>query len=432
MQVKRTNKSDNEVVLLITGDLVELGPLREHILKDHFAQDVKLPGFRQGKAPLNLVEKNINQQEFQTKFLDEALNNLYGAAIDQEKIRAIDQPKVEVKKFVPYTLVEFEVVIPVLGKVTLPDYKKIKLAKPLPKPVTPQEIDQVLKRLQIQLAEKKDVNRAAKNEDQVYIDFKGVDDKGNAVSGAEGRDFPLVLGSDSFIPGFEKNLVGLKPGAEKTFTLKFPKDYLVSALASKNVTFTVTVIKVQEVSDPKLDDEFAKKVGSFETMAELKKSIKAQLTEEKENTENREYESKLLEQITDKSKVTIPDLLVDAEVENRLSSFKTELGYQGRTFDEFLKGEGQTEAEYIEKVVKPDSIKRLKASIVLSEISDIEQIPLSNEEVDARLQQMNAQYQDARSQADLAKPEARREVASRLLAEKTIAKLVDYATRSTK
>src|ERR1035438_10404236 len=112
MDVKRTDKSDNEVVLLISGDLVELEPIKQHILKDHFAKDIKIPGFREGKAPLNLVEKHVDQSLFQSKFLDEALNSLFSAAINQEKLRSVDQPKVEVKKFVPYTLLEFEATVP--------------------------------------------------------------------------------------------------------------------------------------------------------------------------------------------------------------------------------------------------------------------------------------------------------------------------------
>jgi trigger factor len=427
MQVKRTDKSDNEVVLLITGDLVELEPIKQHVLKDHFAKDVKIPGFREGKAPLHLIEKNVNQAAFQSKVLDEALNNLFTAAINQEKLRSVDQPQVEVKKFVPYTLLEFEATVPVLGKVTLPEYKKIKLAKEAPKKVSAKDVDAVISNLKKQLADKKDVDRAAKTDDQVFIDFKGIDDKGKPVSGADGKNYPLVLGSDSFIPGFEANLVGLKAGAEKIFTLTFPKDYGVKALASRDVTFTVNVIKVQALTEPELNDEFAAKVGPFKTVDELKEDIKKQLTTEKKNENDRDYESKLLKEISSKSKDSFPEVLIDSEVEKRLREINANLTYRGQTLPEFLALEGKTEEEYISKVLKPEAEERLKASIILSEISERESIPLTDEEVDIRIQMMKAQYQDPQSQAELSKPEARRDIASRMLAEKTIQMLTSSA-----
>jgi trigger factor len=427
MQVKRTNKSDNEVVLLISGDLVELEPIKDHILKDHFAKDIKIPGFREGKAPLNLVEKHVDHSLFQSKFLDEALNNLFSAAINQEKLRSIDQPQVEVKKFVPYTLLEFEATVPVLGKITLPEYKKIRLAKESPKKVTEKDIDSVIDNIKKQVAEKKDVDRAAMESDQVFIDFKGVDDKGKAVSGADGKNYPLALGSNSFIPGFETNLVGLKAGESKTFTLKFPKTYSVKALASRDVTFSVDIIKVQEIIDPEVNADFAAKVGPFKSVEELRKDIQMQLTQERQNEIDREYESKLLKEISSKSKLSLPDILVNDELEKRLRDLKMNLSYRGQTLAEFLVEEGNTEEEYIEKVLKPEAEERLKASIVLSEISEIENIPLTDEEVDFRIQLMKSQYQDPQSQAELSKPDAKRDIASRLLAEKTIQKLTTYS-----
>lgn len=427
MQVKRTDTSKNEVSLLISGDMVELEPVREHVLKSHFAKDIKIPGFRQGKAPLNLVEKNIDQSLFQSKFLDEALNGLFSAAVNQEKLRTVDQPKVEIKKFVPYTLLEFEAVVSVLGEVKLPDYKNIRLAKASPEKVSSKDVDKVLDNIKTQLAEKKDVNRGAKDKDQVYIDFNGKDDKGKPVNGADGKNYPLLLGSDSFIPGFEDNLAGLKPGDEKTFTLKFPKDYSVRALASRNVTFSVNVIKVQELIEPKLDEEFAAKVGPFKSIEELREDISNQLRVERQNEADREYESNLLKEISSKSSLSIPEILIDDEVRKRLDDLKLNLSYRGQTLSEFLESENKTEDEYIEEVLKPEARDRLKASIILSEISELENIPLTNEEVDLRIQSLKGQYQDARSQAELAKPEARRDIASRMLAEKTIKKLTEYS-----
>ena len=421
--------SETEVELTIHGDEATMQRIREHVLTEHFADKVNIPGFRAGKAPANLIEKNVDQAAFQNQYLEEVVNDLFVQAVNQELLKTVDQPTIEIKKFVPYTTLEFVAKVPILGKVTLPDYKKIKLAKPAAKSVTTKDVDEVINSLTKQVSEKKDVNRDAKNGDKVWIDFRGKNEKGIPVNGADGKDYPLVLGSNTFIPGFEPNLIGLKAGDSKTFTIKFPKDYQVAALANRDVTFSVDVIKVQEIIDPILDDDFAAKIGPFKTMAELRTDIKKQLTLENTNRNERDYETALLKHIADKSKVVIPEPLLKLETDKKLEELKRNLTYRGQTFPEFLENEGQTEEEYIEKEIKPEAAERLKASIVLSEISELENMNVTNEEVEQKLQLLRAQYQDPQAQADLARPEAKRDIASRILAEKTVLKLVDYASK---
>lgn len=426
MQVQRNDISETEVELIISADTSSLEPIKNHVLSAHFAESANIPGFRSGKAPANLIEKHVDQAALQNQFLEEAVNDLFAKAIEQEVIRTVDQPAIQIRKFVPFTLLEFEAKAPILGKLTLPDYKKIKLPKPSPKLITAKDINGVIDSLKKQISDKKDVNRASKDGDQVYIDFKGVDDKGKPVSGADGKDYPLVLGSNTFIPGFEPSLIGLKAGESKTFTVTFPKDYQLKALASKKVTFSVDIIKVQEVVEAKVDDAFAAKVGPFKSLAELKTDIKKQLTLEQQNKTDRDYESALLKAISDKSQVAIPEVLINSEIEKKLTDLRKNLAYRGQTLDEFLELEGKTEEAYINSDLKPEAIERLKGSIVLSEISEIEKMDLTNEEIDDRLQQLKNQYTDPESQAELSKPEARRDIAGRLLAEKTIQKLVTY------
>ena len=255
------------------------------------------------------------------------MTDLYAQAAKLENIRPVTRPEVTVKKFVPFTQLEFEVSTEVVGDIKLADYKKIKLAKPKPE-VTATDVDDVIKSLKIRVAEKKEVNRPAKKTDEVWIDFKGVNEKKEPVSGAEGKDYPLVIGSNTFIPGFEDNVEGLKPGDEKTFTLTFPKDYGAKALAGKKVTFTINVKKVQEVSEPKLDDDFAAKVGPFKTVKELKDDIKKQLTVEKQDQLNRDYASDLVEKITDQSKMAIPSAMIEQQVQHNLDHFKRDLTYR--------------------------------------------------------------------------------------------------------
>lgn len=427
MQVKKTNPTKTQVLLTVVADQKELAPIKDHVLT-HFQNSVKVPGFRAGKIPAEILEKNVDPNALQTQFLEEAIEQLYVAAAQDNKLRPVDRPEIEIKKFVPFTTLEFEAKVPVLGEVTLPDYTKIKLAKPQIK-VDPKEVKDVLTNLQVRLAEKKDVNRAAKDTDQVWIDFTGADAKTKEnIKGADGKDYPLVIGSNTFIPGFEPELIGLKAGDEKTFTITFPKDYGAKEMAGRRVVFTVNVTKVQEVVSPKLDDDFAAKAGPFKTMADLKKDIIEQLGKERQSQAERDYESELIKKISDKSKVEVPEVLVNDNVERLLRDLKQNLVYRGQTIQEFLKAEGKTEDEYRNDVLKPQAADRVKASVVLAEIAEQEKLDVTAEEIEIRMQVLRSQYQDPQMQEELAKPEARRDIASRLLTEKTVQKLVGYAT----
>lgn len=419
MNVKRTNKSETEVTLAITATATDLNSIKQHVLK-RLAGDVKMQGFRKGTAPLALVEKNIDQNLLQTEFLDEAMTHLYSTAAQEEKLRPVTRPDVQIKKFVPFTELEFEVTTSVVGEVKLPNYKTIKAEKPKIS-VVAKDVDEVVKSLQTRMAERKEVERAAKNGDQVVIDFAGKDDKGEPVSGADGKDYPLVLGSNAFIPGFEDNLVGLKPGEEKTFTVTFPKDYGVAALANKDVTFAVTVKTVSEMIEPKVDDEFAAKVGPFKTVTELKADIKKQLTAEREAEASKAHQNELVQKIADKTTVALPSALIDQQVVYNIDETRRNLTYRGQTYEEFLKAEGLSEEEYKTTILRPQAEQQLKTSIMLSEIAEKEKLSVTPEELEIRIQLLKGQYaQDQLMQAELDKPENRQDIASRMLTEKVL------------
>lgn len=426
MHTTLTKVDNTKVKLLISASEEDLRPSKDKVLKK-LAKQVKLPGFRDGKAPLNLVEKNVDPGLLQAEFLDEAMTELYVKGAAAEKIRPVTRPEVTVKKFVPFSHLEFEVTTEIVGNIKLADYKKIKLSKQKPE-VTAKDVNDVIKSLKVRVADKTEVGRAAKKSDEAWIDFRGVDEKGKPINGADGKDYPLVIGSNTFIPGFEDNVEGMKPGEEKTFNLTFPKDYGVKALANKKVKFTVTVKKIQEVSEPEVNDAFAAKVGPFKTVEELKDDIKKQLTIEKQNQVNRDYSSELVEKIADKSSMSIPRTMIDQQVEHNLEHFKRDLVYRGQTYAEFLKSEDTNEEKYRKEVLEPQAEKQVKASLILSEISEAEGIFITPEELEIRLQILKGQYKDPQMQAELDKPENRQDIASRMLTEKVLAKLEDYAT----
>ena len=427
MKSEYTKVSDTKAELLIEGDDKDLAPIKTVVLKQ-MQPEVSAPGFRKGKVPLKVVEKEVDDNYFKSQFLDEALNDLYNKGLQEHKLRPLSQPEVEMKSFVPFSEITFKVTVDVVPPIKLGDYKKIKKQLDLDEP-TDKDVEEVLDNLQSRTAEKKPVDRAAKEGDEIVIDFKGIDEQGNEVAGASGKDYPLRLGSQTFIEGFEEEVIGLSKGDEKDFTLRFPKDYAHKPLANKKVGFQVTVKEVQELVLPKLDKEFASKVGPFKTMAELKKDIKAQLAKQKQQEAEDKLKDEILEELVNKSKVQAPDSLVEDNIESALQEFKHNLVYRGITFPEYLKQADMSEDDYKEKELRPRAETRVKTGLVLAEVSDIEKIVVTPEELEIRLQLLRGQHaNDAQMMAQLNNPEAVNDIASRMVTEKTIDKLVEYAT----
>jgi len=428
MQITQKQLTPTKVELTISVDQTNLDSVKTEVLQ-HLAKDhVKIQGFRNGKAPLSLVEKNVDQQLLQSEFLDAALNRAYGQALDEQKLRPVAQPEVKLTKFVPFSTMEFTAEVEVVGNVSLPDYTKVKVDKKKVS-VSAKDVDDVIANLQNRIADKVEVVRAAKDGDEVVIDFAGTDAANSEpIQGADGKDYPLVLGSDSFIPGFETNVAGMKPGEEKVFTLTFPKDYSVAALQNRKVTFTVTVKKVQEMKVPKVDDEFAAKVGPFKTVAELKADIKKQVTAEREAEAERDFQNQLLAELADKTKADIPDSLIENEIDRMEAEERQNLVYRGQTWEEHLTAEGVTNEQHRERQ-RDLATTRVKSGLMLGEVAEKEGVTVDDKEVDAQLNMLRAQYSDPAMQAELEKPETRREIASRIVSEKTIAKLSAYASK---
>lgn len=426
MKISTKNISETQIVVSIVADDTILLPLKRHVLT-HFKNRVKVPGFRPGKAPLEMVEKHLDSATLQSEFLEEAINNLYGKAISAENFRPISQPEISIKKFVPFTILEFDAKIDVISKIVLPEYKNIH--KKLPEVVvTPKDIDDVLNSLNERQATKKDVSRPAQNGDEIEIDFAGVDKDGKPVNGADGKKYPLILGSNTFIPGFEPNLIGLKTNEEKTFNIKFPKDYNPATLRNKSVNFTVLVHSVREIIKDKIDDNFAIKVSPFKTLKELRTDIKTQLTQEKLSQANQALQNEIVNEIASQSQLTVPEVLVEQELDRTEQEERQNLAYRGQTWQEHLQEEGITEVEHRTRN-KKQAEESVKAGLVLSEISDQEAIKVTDEEVENQIMLLKSRYADKTMQAELDKPQNRKDIKNRLITEKLLQKLVEYATQ---
>lgn len=423
MQTTTKYENDTKVKLTVTAEAAELTVIKEHVLKHLASSQSNIPGFRKGKAPLNLIEKQLDPAVLQSEFLQHAINDLFIQAIEKENLRTVSQPQVDVTKFVAFTTLEFTAEVEVVGKVTLPDYTKIKVTKPTTA-VTDKEVEEVIESLRTRAAERKEVKRAAKDGDEVTIDFSGVDAKTKEViPGADGKEYALVIGSNTFIPGFEPEVIGLKVGDEKSFDIVFPEDYGQKSLQNKKVTFTIKAHKIQEMVLPKLDDAFAKSVGPFKTVAELKEDIKKQLATDKERSAEQQLENELVQKIAEKTEVALPKVLVDDQIDRLEQEEKQNLMYRGQTWQEHLKDEGLTEEEHREKN-RDQAELRVKAGLVLSEIAEAEKLQVTPEELEVQIQILKGQYQsDANMMAEIDKPENRRDIASRILTQKTVAKL---------
>ncbi|MEO8105370.1 MAG: trigger factor [Candidatus Saccharibacteria bacterium] len=418
MQVKQAT-TGTTVTLTVNPNQAQI-MAGKHEAVQRLGKNLKLQGFRPGKAPIALIEKNLDPNVLQSEFLDIIVNHVYLLALQAQKVRPVTQPEVSILKFVPYGELEIQYQVEAIGDIKLPDYTKIKITKP-PVKVVAKDIDDVIDNLRSRGAAKETVTRAAKDGDEVVLDFSGVDASSHApIAGAEGTDYPLVLGSNSFIPGFEAEVVGLKAGDSKDFTITFPADYGSVELQSKVVVFTIKVHKVLKVVLAKVDDAFAASVGPFTTFAELRADIEKQLLAEKTAQAERDYDNELLEAMAKKTTVTIPKVLVDDEIDRIEAEEKRNLVYRGQTWAEHLAAEGVSEDEHREKN-RVGADLRVRAGLVLAEIAEQQHITVPPEELDMHVQLLKNQYTDPSMQAEIDQPANRREIASRLLSEKTIA-----------
>lgn len=419
-------QDDTEVVLNIALEKSDLDAIVDHVF-DELRPKVKAAGFRPGKAPNTIVERELGTESVQAEVIEHAASEHYAKAVDKLDVRPLTRPKVDLKKFVPYSELEFTATVEVMPPVKLADYKKIK--KTLPKvEVTDKEIDDVIEGLRSRAAKKTPVTRIAKSGDEATIDFNGERD-GKKVPGADGKGYPLLLGSGRFIPGFEDEVIGMKPGQKKSFEITFPKDYAESTLQGKKVKFSVTLHKLNELALPKVDNEFAKSVGPFADLSALKADIKKQILNEKTTKERQALENEILGEIVDKSKLPLPARMVENQLEQLKADFERTLKSRNVTREEYLKQQKQSEKDLSNEFEK-ESERRVKLSLILTEIANVEKLEVTPSEFEIRMQLLQGQYQDPQMQAELGKLEARREIANQLLAEKTVAKLIEYATTS--
>jgi trigger factor len=422
------NLSDTKVELTITLGKEELDAA-EKVAISKLAKTVKVQGFRKGKVPPSVAIKNIDPEMLSQQTLEDALSKAVAQAYMDKGIQALDRPAVEIKKFVPGQELEFTAEAEILPTVTLGDYKKLKVEKDKIS-VSAKEVEEIIERMRGGMGEKKAVERAAKNGDEVKIDFVGKKDD-IAFDGGTGTDYDLTLGSNSFIPGFEEGIVGKKPGETFDLDLKFPETYHVADLKGADVVFTTTLKEVKEIVLPELTDEFAAQVGPFKTVEDLKTDIKRELTAQKEREANEKLKDSLVKQLVEVSKVPVPEILVNDQSESIERDMTQNLMYQGLTLDQYLENKGfESKDKWLKTEVYEAAEKRVQAGLALAELSKAEKIEATSKELEEHVAMYKSQYaNNPQMVAQFDQPEARRDIANRLLTEKTVERLVELNTK---
>lgn len=399
VQIKDSRESKKELLIEINED--EITPFLE---KSSFkiSKDLKIPGFRQGKVPFEILKGKIGAMRIYEEAAIMMIPEFYIKAILDKKIGAIGRPKIEITKIVPGQGVTFRAETDILPEIILPDYKKIRVKKEKIG-VKDSDIEKELRNIQKKRAKFVTVLREAEKGDRVEIDFESF--LGNApLQGGKSKNNPLIIGESYFIKGFDEELIGLKGNDKKEFSLVFPRDYSRKNLAGKKVNFKVEMKLVQERILDAINDEFACALGKFENLESLKKSLKEGILKEKNIKAKERARIKIIEEIVKKTKFSkIPESLLDAELAKIISEFKANLSRLGVLFEEYLKQIGKNEEKFKEEM-RPETERRVKNSLILKKVSEREKIEVTKEEIEEKINETLKFYKnedEARKKLDL-------------------------------
>ena len=350
--------------------------------KNRFA----IPGFRKGKAPQAMIEKMYGEGVFYEDAADEAINASYAEAMKESGLDIVSRPEVTIEKIGKDEPFVYSALVAVKPEVTLGQYKGVEVEK-ADASVSAEDVEAELKKVQEQNARLLTVeDRGVEDGDQTVIDFEGFVD-GKGFEGGKAEDYPLTIGSHSFIDTFEEQLIGKKIGEECEVNVTFPTEYHAADLAGKPATFKVTVkeIKVKEL--PELNDEFASEVSEFDTLDEYKKDVEKKLAEKKEIEANSKNEDAVVAKVVENATMEIPDKMIDAQAENMVQDMARRMQSQGLSLDMYLKYTGMT-VEQMKEQARPDAEKRIRTRLVLEAVAKAENIQISDEKVDEEVAKM--------------------------------------------
>lgn len=388
LQVEKLEHNMAKLTVEVAAEDVEKA-LQAAYLKQR--KQINIPGFRKGKVPRQMIEKMYGSEVF----YDEAANNMipdaYAKAYDESELDIVSQPKIEVVQMEKGKPFIFTAEVATKPEVTLGDYKGLKVDKVSTR-VTQKEVDEEIEKERERNARTIEVtDRAVQDKDEVTLDFEGFVD-GVAFEGGKGEDYPLTIGSGSFIPGFEEQLIGAEIDKEVEVNVTFPKEYHSEELAGKDATFKCTVHTIKAKELPELDDEFASEVSECETMDAYRAEVKKNIKERKERTGKEKKENQAVDQAIENAQMDIPEAMIEFQVRQMADDFARRIQQQGLTVEQYFQFTGMTAEKMLEEM-RPQAEKSIKTRLVLEAIVKAENIEVSDERVEEELTKMAEAYQ---------------------------------------
>lgn len=417
-------KNANEVKVEIT---VEAEKFDAAMKKVYFksAKYFNIPGFRKGKAPMQIVEKYYGKEIFYEDAFNEVAEEALEEAVKEHNLEVVSRPDIEVKQIEKGKDLIFVATMQTKPEAELGKYKGIEIKK-IEYNVTDEDIEHELGHMQEHNSRLVSIDdRAVESGDIATIDFEGFVD-GVAFEGGKAEGHDLEIGSNTFIPGFEDQVIGMKIDEEKDINVTFPEEYFSKELAGKEATFKVKVHEIKKKELPELDDEFAKDVSEFDTLKELKEDIKAK--KEKQNEERAKYETQeaVVKALCEDMKVEIPTGMIELEVENMLKDIEQRLSYQGLKLEQYLQMMGKTEAD-IKKEYEPQAIEGIKSRLALEAVIKAEKIEATDSEVEEKMKEMAKNYGKENDEEFLKNENVKNYIKQGIASEKAIDFLVKNA-----
>ena len=390
MKVTVENGENQQVTLTIEVEAAEVNKAVEQACK-RLANRISIPGFRKGKAPRMIVERHVGKDAVLQEAFDIVAPKALSKAFDEQKIDPVTRPSVDIETLEEGKELVFKATVTPRPEVKLGDYKGLNVPKNEVN-ITDEDVEKQLKTFQDRQGKLVDAPEGAevKDGDFTTLDFKGFVD-GEAFDGGEGKDYPLQIGSNSFIPGFEDQLVGAKIGEERDVNVKFPEEYHAKELAGKDATFKCTIRSIKTKELPAIDDELAKKVSKFETLDELKADIRKNLEENAERTAENDQKSAAIEMATNNITVDIPAVMIDNRVTAMIQEMAMRLEQQGMKLEQYLQYAG-TDIAKLREQYRETAEKNVKTDLMLEEVAKAEDIKVEAKDLDEEVAAMAAAY----------------------------------------
>ncbi len=425
MKVKLEKLENNVATLEIEVDVAKFDEgMQKAYIKN--AKRFNIPGFRKGKAPRKIVERYYGEAVFYEDAINIVCPDAYTEAVEETKIEPVDRPEIDIKQIGDGDNLIFTAVVTVKPEVGLGEYKGIEVKK-VEYNVTEEDVENEIKQMQEKNARLVTIeDRAVEEKDTAVIDFEGFIDN-EPFEGGKGEDYSLEIGSGQFIPGFEEQLIGKNTGEEIDVNVTFPEEYQAEELAGKPAVFKVKINQIKFKELPELDDEFVKDVSEFDTLDELKEDINKRLTEEAENKAKNEKENAVIDRILENVTVDLPEVMIENQINSMTRDFDMRLQSQGMNLDQYLQFTGSDLNQFKEQF-KDQAEKQVKTTLVLEKISKLENVEVSDEDVEENIKKLAENYKmEVEKVKKLYRPEDLEAMKNDLAISKTVEMLVDGA-----